>query len=398
MEWLFNPWLPYGLVVLAISGAVGMHLGKFREAYTEMTGMMAGMAMGMLNGFLLGFAVAAASASMFWGNLFGILLGLAMGVYFGRAGGLMGMLDGGMGGVMGGSMGAMLAVMLFPPYFVLWTALLLSALYLVGMSGLVVLIERSDLRHAALHRTLPWLARAMAEEAEHRADDIRQTTADRIDGKARLADYYALLGLARDASAEVVSDAYLDALAASSAEESARLERAYAILSDPQKRAAYDRSLPAADGPGDCCPPPRKKSSPATESASTASPSRKSTAAIPARSSRSTAKHTTVTMAPSARSTQLRKAKRQANQKQESPVSWIGGMAVGVAAVFLAAWWITSGGNPTSNAANQVWEPQMGHVTGPVDVDRAQLDAQAVSAVAGADGVQTLDFVVNGDN
>ena len=71
---------------------------------------------------------------------------------------------------------------------------------------------------------------------------------------------------------------------------------------------------------------------------------------------------------------------------------------MGVAAVFLAAWWITSGGNPTSNAANQVWEPQMGHVTGPVDVDRAQLDAQAVSAVAGADGVQTLDFVVNGDN
>jgi plastocyanin domain-containing protein len=38
----------------------------------------------------------------------------------------------------------------------------------------------------------------------------------------------------------------------------------------------------------------------------------------------------------------------------------------------------------------------MGHVSPPVD--RSQLDAQAVSAVVGAEGVQTLDFVVNGDN
>src|SRR5438874_1420580 len=49
-------WLVFALVILLISGLVGLHLGRFREAYTEMTGMMAGMTMGMLNGFLLGFA------------------------------------------------------------------------------------------------------------------------------------------------------------------------------------------------------------------------------------------------------------------------------------------------------------------------------------------------------
>jgi hypothetical protein len=415
MEWLFNPWLLYGLVVLAISGVVGMHLGKFREAYTEMTGMMAGMTMGMLNGFVLGYAAAAFFNNMFWGNLVGILLGLALGVYFGRPGGLMGIMDGGMGGVMGGSMGAMLAMMIiFPREALFWTAVLLSAIYIVGILGLVVLIERSDLRHAALHRTMPWLARAMRDEAGHVEDYRRRTADDRSDSKARLTDYYALLGVSRSAKADDIGDAYLSALATSGVGESARLESAFAILSDPQKRAAYDRSLPAADGPGDCCPPPRKKQVAAGESAVMATakvqaPAR-SGAPMPARSSAGVARQSAVRATQTSGSSQKhgrqaqpqqlqqrqqQKAKRQAYQKKESPVSWIGGAALGVAVVFLAAWWITGGGN-TSNAANRVWEPQMGHVNGPVD--RAQIEPQAVAASVGADGVQTLNFVVNGDN
>lgn len=162
MAWM---WLVYGAVVLIISGVIGLHLGRFREAYTEMTGMMAGMMMGMLNGFMLGYAAAAATASMFWGNMFGILLGLAMGVYFGRAGSLMGILDGGMGGVMGGSMGAMLGVMLiFPEYGLYWTAVLLGVIYILGMAGLVALIEQSAPGHAALHRLMPMFTRAIAQE------------------------------------------------------------------------------------------------------------------------------------------------------------------------------------------------------------------------------------------
>ena len=110
-------WFVYMAAVLLISGLVGLHLGRFRAAYTEMLGMMAGMTMGMLNGFLLGYAAAAAAQSMvwitpmFWGNLIGIVLGLALGAYFGRAGGLLGIMDGALGGVMGGAMGAMLVLM-----------------------------------------------------------------------------------------------------------------------------------------------------------------------------------------------------------------------------------------------------------------------------------------------
>ena len=158
-------WLIYALAILVISGLVGIHLGRFREAYTEMTGMVTGMAMGMLNGFVLGYCAAAATSSMFWGNLIGVLLGLALGAYFGRAGGLMGVMDGSMGGVMGGAMGAMLAVMvIFPPQYLFWTAVLLGAIYIAGMAGLVVLIEQSAPEHAALHRLLPMFTRAVSSE------------------------------------------------------------------------------------------------------------------------------------------------------------------------------------------------------------------------------------------
>jgi hypothetical protein len=164
-------WLLYMAAVQLISGVVGLHLGRFRAAYTEMTGMMAGMTMGMLNGFLLGFGAAAAASAfglgpaMFWGNALGILLGLGLGAYFGRAGGLMGIMDGAMGGLMGGSMGAMLAVMLsFPDWALLGTAALLGVVYLAGMFGLVLLIEKSAPEHAALHRLAPWFTRAVATE------------------------------------------------------------------------------------------------------------------------------------------------------------------------------------------------------------------------------------------
>ncbi len=80
-------WIVYALVVLGVSIVIGLHLGRFRIAYTEMSGMMLGMAMGMLNGFLLGYAAAAFSSSMFWGNLLGMLLGLGLGIYYGRSGG-----------------------------------------------------------------------------------------------------------------------------------------------------------------------------------------------------------------------------------------------------------------------------------------------------------------------
>jgi hypothetical protein len=270
-------WLLYIGIILAVSGLIGVHLGRFREAYTEMTGMMAGMTMGMLNGFVLGYGAASATNSMFWGNLFGILLGLSLGIYFGRPGGLMGIMDGGMGGVMGGSMGAMLAVMMvFPQYGQLLTALLLATLYLLGMIGLVVLIERSAPGHAALHRLAPFFTRAIAEEAEE-VTQRRPERNGRVAGgrqqsvsgerERRLVDYYALLGVPRTATQDDISEAYLLKIAevggpggnAAHQVRADRLERGLEILTDARRRAPYDLRLAERNhnpGPGSARRPP----------------------------------------------------------------------------------------------------------------------------------------------
>ncbi|MEP6776665.1 MAG: J domain-containing protein, partial [Chloroflexota bacterium] len=242
-------WIIYMVVVLAVSIVIGLHLGRFRIAYTEMSGMMLGMTMGMLNGFLLGYAAAALSNSMFWGNLFGILLGLGLGIYYGRAGGLMGVLDGGMGGVMGGSMGAMLAVMLtFPQWAQGWTIVLLTVLYVLGMAGLVALIEQSAPDHAALHRLLPMFTRAMAREAAEEVGASYNITAQPSSHR-RLVDYYVVLGVPRDASYDEITEAYLDRMegAAESDQATARIERALVVLSDPEKRQEYDGRLQESD-------------------------------------------------------------------------------------------------------------------------------------------------------
>lgn len=253
-------WIIYALIVITISIAIGLHLGRFRIAYTEMSGMMLGMTMGMLNGFLLGYASAAVTNSMFWGNLFGILLGLGLGVYYGRSGGLMGIMDGGMGGVMGGSMGAMLAVMVaFPQWAQGATAVLLSVLYVLGMAGLVALIEQSAPDHAALHRVLPMFTRAMsreaveeAEKAAARSNSLTPLNMPLPNGgtsQRRVFDYYALLGVPMDASHDEISEAYLesmDELTGQVPSDDAtvqRLERALTVLTNPSKRQAYDLRL-----------------------------------------------------------------------------------------------------------------------------------------------------------
>ncbi len=252
-------WIIYAVVVLVVSGIIGMHLGRFREAYTEMLGMMVGMTMGMLNGFLLGYAAAAVTNSMFWGNLAGILLGLSLGIYFGRPGGLMGVMDGGMGGVMGGSMGAMLAVMVaFPRDAQAWTGILLGGIYVAGMVSLIVLIERSAPGHEALHRLAPFFTRAMATEANE-AEEARYVASaqrtPRNEARAqteaqaparRLVDYYALLGVPHNASEDYISEDYheqLDYLDSDDDASAERLEKALAVLTDPQRRWTYDQKL-----------------------------------------------------------------------------------------------------------------------------------------------------------
>src|SRR6476620_282682 len=198
-------WIIYCIIVLIISGVVGLHLRRFRDVYTEMTGMMVGMTMGMLNGFVLGFAAAGATeaifrttatVSLFWGNLVGIVLGVGLGAYFGRAGSLMGMMDGGMGGLMGGSMGAMLMAMIpFPAWATYWTAVLLTAVYAVGMFTLVVLIERSAPDLGALHKLAPWLTRPLLDEIDEGTGAPQIAASATPAGMPKIDDYYEFLGI-----------------------------------------------------------------------------------------------------------------------------------------------------------------------------------------------------------
>ncbi len=404
-------WIIYIVVVLVVSVLIGLHLGRFRLAYTEMTGMMLGMTMGMLNGFLLGYAAAVLAESMFWGNLVGIVLGLGLGVYYGRAGGLMGVMDGGMGGVMGGSMGAMLAVMLtFPQWAQGWTAVLISAIYILGMMGLVALIEQSAPEHAALHRLLPMFTRAIAREAaEHGSTDH----ASQIQ---RPVDYYTLLDVPVDASQEEISEAYFDTIDsfAGSDHEAARIERALAVLSDPAKRQSYDyrlaqdedlaeKSLPASSGnrpsnravtaPTSRREPPTApvkdiKGRPPQPPASN-SKGRSNGQPVERQSSKQ-GRTSPPQQARFARQSQERPGRRPNRQKGEPPVTWVGGI-MSILIVLALGWWIlSSASNHTGVFANS----GSGSV-GAAGETQAQLDQQAVVAQLGTDGKQNIDVVLN---
>src|SRR5687768_4997638 len=348
-------WILYGAVVLITSGVIGLHLGKFRDAFTDMTGMMAGMTVGILNRFVLGYVAGAAASSMFWGNLIGVLLGLALGAYFGRAGALMGVMDGAMGGVMGGSMGAMLAVMvIFPTYGLFWTALLLGLIYIAGMVGLVVLIEQSAPEHAALHRLLPVFTRAVAVEAAEEAARSRSSAARPLP----IEDYYALLALDTDASSGEINDAYLAKLAVAAASDLPQLERAIAILSDPTRRRAYDARLRA------CCPPKKARSTvtqPALATVAAASAIQRTGTAyeakVPVKAGAASNGSKSTQARPARGSSAVRtrqgphaskannKSRRRASQ---SPISGVGVFMGVLLVAALLAWWAMLGGRTSS--------------------------------------------------
>ena len=248
-------WLIYLLLVLAIGSLAGWHLTRFQDAFTDMVGMMAGMAMGMMNGFIVGYAAAAATTSLFWGNLFGMLLGLILGIYYGRGGGLIGSIDGGLGGVMGGAMGAMLAIMVqVPSDALVWTAVLITGLYALGILSLLVLIEQHTPVYAAYHRLAPLFSgngrardlpaddgRGAPAEAPQAAN--RPPAGDEARGPRRLVDYYAFLEVDPQASTEEIEDAYSVKAGDADAAIRARADRAFAALGDPDARAAYDQAL-----------------------------------------------------------------------------------------------------------------------------------------------------------
>jgi curved DNA-binding protein CbpA len=309
-------WYIYFGIVLVASLVLGWHLGRFRAACTEMTGMMAGMTIGMLGGFALGYGMAAAAGrDLFVGNLVGVVLGALLGGWFGRAGDLMGIMDGAMGGVMGGSMGAMIAAMIYPDWKLQWTGVLFGGVYVVGALALTALIESRTPDHGHLHWLLPKLTLVrstrrvrISGSRSGRATDAAATAAARpkvaqaapastkgghptpstapvrenLPVARPIRDYYAMLKVEQSASLEAIEEAYLDLLATADQETVEHADRALITLRDPERRARYDAALeesrkrqsPTAPEPttaptaasspvsserGDCCPPPKKK-------------------------------------------------------------------------------------------------------------------------------------------
>ena len=403
-------WIIYIVTVLALSVLIGLHLGRFRLAYTEMTGMMLGMTMGMLNGFLLGYAAAVLAESMFWGNLVGIVLGLGLGVYYGRAGGLMGVMDGGMGGVMGGSMGAMLAVMLtFPQWAQGWTAVIISVVYILGMMGLVALIEQSAPEHAALHRLLPMFTRVVVREA------AAHNTAEYASQKQRPVDYYALLGVPVDASQEEITEAYFDTIDSfeGSDQEAARIERALAVLSDPAKRQSYDSRLAQDEELAERALPASSPNSPSSRTVTAPTSKREALTAsaketkgrpsqpptnnkgrsngqpVERRSNRQ-GRTAPPQQARFDRQSQERQGRRPNRQKSEPPVTWVGGV-MSILLVLALGWWILSS---ASNHTGLFASSSNGSV-GAAGETQAQLEQQAVVAQLGTDGRQNIDVVLN---
>jgi heme/copper-type cytochrome/quinol oxidase subunit 2 len=402
--------------VLGVALAVGRYLGRFREAYTEMTGMMVGMTMGMLNGFLVGYAAAAFTSSMFWGNLIGLPLGLLLGAWYGRAGGLMGVMDGGMGGAMGGSMGAMLAAMLaFPAWALNWTAVLLVAVYVPGMLGLVLLVERSAPGHADMHRLLPFFTRAVNAEVR---EELDSPTGSRP--TLNITDYYTFLGVAPEAEADTIAQAYLEKLAISGPSDVRSAEVAFATLTDPTRRRAYDAVLAAhrpSDAVEDCCPPPRKKQA-ATRSgsgaiAATAATSTPKTTATAAAVTNNTA---TIQVKPrrskqpqQAQQAQQARSNRQERpravaHKKEAPISWVGVTAGLVTLAVLGLWWFAAqSGRPVgtdNQTATNLGTPVLGYVNNERNLPESEvrkLEAKAVTVPVASDGKQKVDFTVVGD-
>ncbi|HEY0072010.1 MAG TPA: cupredoxin domain-containing protein [Chloroflexia bacterium] len=385
-------WIIYGAAVLGVALVVGLHLGRFRAAYTEMTGMMAGMAMGMLNGFLVGYAASAATSSMFWGNLVGMPLGLLMGVYYGRAGGLMGVMDGGLGGAMGGSMGAMLAAMLaFPTWAMDWTGLLLVLLYVPGMLGLVLLIERSAPGHAALHRLLPFFTRAISTEVH---EELESPTSR---SHLSVTDYYALLGIAPGTDRDRIAQAYLEKLAASDADEVRQAEIAFATLTDPHRRRAYDALLAANRPVAGGYSPARMKQTTSTVVSATLPPAvSAATVRVKPRASRQTRPANTT---PKERTSAV-------IRRKEPPISWVGVTAGIVTLGVLGVWWLaTQGGTPVgagsqAGSGNGSGTQVLGYVNNERNLPETEvrkLEAKAVTVPVASDGKQNVDLTVVGD-
>ncbi|MBI3969314.1 MAG: hypothetical protein HY329_27030 [Chloroflexi bacterium] len=244
---------PLIVIGLAIWIAHGTTRRAAPYAATGMTAGMAAMMAAMGTGLSVGYG-AGMLWDLGWANIIGVLAGGLHGFWMGRRGGPMATLDGAGGGVMGGLMGPMLAVMLlYLPTGLALNAVLMLALQAAFSAGAVYLVAAA----AGAVPTTGWLALV--------GRVLGAAAAPMAAGQ----DHYAALGVAADASATEIAEAFaaVSRRAANDPERAAAASAALAVLSDPLRRAKYDLVRLEAHS---CCPP----ESPPARSAATDHPAR----------------------------------------------------------------------------------------------------------------------------
>ncbi len=176
----------------------------------------------------------------------------------------------------------------------------------------------------------------------------------------RLVDYYRFLGVPRDATTDSIVAAYLGKVQDADGPVRERAEQALAVLSHPAHRAAYDRDLAAGQGAAAGGPRPAQRAG--------EMPVRPVGSRPPGVPGRRTGGRTYVESAPPATVINL---------------DWRWALAAIPVLLLLGVLLFGNakgGGGPSSGAA-------VG----------ANTLAQAIPAVIGTDGVQTLNVLVNGD-
>jgi hypothetical protein len=225
---------------LAAAIAVATTRSVARHAPSGMNASMAAMMAAMGTGLSLGY-FAGMVWDLGWATLAGVAAGFAHGLWMGRRYGPMASLEGTGGGVMGGLMGPMLAVMLlYLPLSLVMTGLLMVALQGAFSAAGVYLA-------AAAAGTIPaggWL---------HLVGRVLGAQAAPLSG---VQDHYAILGVTPDATTSAIAEAFRRSSRRQGGKEAAAVREAFAVLSDPLRRARYDLArLERLAEEAECCPP-----------------------------------------------------------------------------------------------------------------------------------------------
>jgi hypothetical protein len=117
---------------------------------------------------------------------------------------------------------------------------------------LVALVERRAPEQATQHLIARWFPAPQAALEDHASFETTPVAGH------DLVNYYELLGIGVKASAAEVATAFARYVVAATVEGQQVADAALATLTNPAARARYDRELALASGREECCAPPRR--------------------------------------------------------------------------------------------------------------------------------------------